>query len=91
MSKNFGNNACETSSCCPCGWLKKKVFGLSICTWLVFFAVLPYSAKGISWTATHIAGWVSHATDAVVHREQPQGAERPAPQVRKNEVGKRGN
>jgi hypothetical protein len=71
MSKNFANNVCETSSCCPCGWMTKKIFGLAICTWLIFFAILPFSARGVVWTASTVAGWVRSATNAVVERERP--------------------
>lgn len=71
MSKNFVSNVCETSSCCPCGWLKKKVFGLSMCTWLIFFAILPYSAKGVVWTASTVSSLVNKATGVVTHREPP--------------------
>jgi hypothetical protein len=83
MSKNFGNNACETSSCCPCGWMKTKVFGIAICTWLIFFAILPFSARGVVWTASTVAGWVRSATNAVVERE------RPSPVVERNRQDQR--
>lgn len=78
MSKNFANNVCETSSCCPCGWLKKSVFGLSLCTWLVLFAVLPYSARGVAWTFNSVVSVFKHGADVVaqdrpvVRRNAPQ-------------------
>ena len=56
------------SSCCSsCGWLGKKVLGLSLCVWILLFAVLPFSARGVSWTAKTAMGWVVGAKE---HRGQ---------------------
>lgn len=44
------------TSCCPWGWLGKKFFGLTIIVWLVFFALMPYSARGIAWTVDGLGG-----------------------------------
>ena len=44
------NKSCSvTGSCCPCGWLGKRVLGLSLCTWMLLFAVLPFTARGVHW------------------------------------------
>ena len=45
-----------SKSCCPCGWLGKRVLGLSLGVWLLLFAVLPMSARGVSWSARTVAG-----------------------------------
>jgi hypothetical protein len=45
-----------SKSCCPCGWLSKRVLGLSIAAWLILFAILPMSARGVSWSARTVAG-----------------------------------
>ena len=44
------------ASCCPCGWLAKKVLGLPLCTWVLLFAVLPFTARGVVWTARGLTG-----------------------------------
>lgn len=40
----------ECSSPCFWGWMGKKVFGLSLIVWVLFFAVLPFTARGIGWS-----------------------------------------
>ena len=64
---------CKTQcqGACPCGWFNKRVFGVTIGVWLIAFAVLPHSARGISWTAKSIAGlWDSGAKAVGVERPQ---------------------
>ena len=69
-------NECKlkTASChgvCPCGWFNKRIFGVTVGVWLIAFAVLPHSARGISWTAKSIAGlWDSGAKAVGVERPQ---------------------
>tara|TARA_Y100001937_G_C6942286_1_gene250916 strand:+ start:158 stop:469 length:312 start_codon:yes stop_codon:yes gene_type:complete len=40
---------------CPYGWFNKKIFGVTLGVWLIAFAVLPHSAKGVSWTAKSVS------------------------------------
>ena len=47
---------------CPCGWLSTRFLGTRLCVWVVFFAVLPFTARGVAWTARSVAGlWDSGA------------------------------
>ena len=46
---------CKVAAC-PCGWLAKRVLGLPLCTWVLLFAILPFTARGISWTARGLTG-----------------------------------
>jgi len=48
----------ETCSkpCCPWGWLGKRFLGLSLGLWLIFFALVPHSARGVAWTVRAAAG-----------------------------------
>lgn len=65
-------NKAETCStnCCPWGWLGKKFLGLSFGLWLVVLALVPHSARGLSWTARAVTGlWDSGAK--VVQGERP--------------------
>ena len=56
MATKVNELTCSTKSCCPCGWLGKRVLGLSLGVWLLLFAVLPMSARGVSWSARTVAG-----------------------------------
>ena len=47
---------CCKVAACPCGWLAKRVLGLPLCTWVLLFAILPFTARGISWTARGLTG-----------------------------------
>jgi hypothetical protein len=54
------NDNCNNKVCCPSdkwGWLGKKFLGLSLGLWLVFFALVPHSARGLSWTARAVIGF----------------------------------
>ena len=51
---NKVDSHCSTG--CPCGWLNKKVLGLTLGVWLLFFAVLPMSARGMAWSVRSVAG-----------------------------------
>tara|TARA_R110002051_G_scaffold75584_1_gene137411 strand:- start:1183 stop:1431 length:249 start_codon:yes stop_codon:yes gene_type:complete len=66
----------ECQKACPCGWLNKRILGLTLGVWLILFAVLPHSARGISWTARSVAGlWDGGAR--VVGVERTHRTERP--------------
>jgi len=39
-----------------CGWLGKRVWGMSLCRWAVAFAVLPYTAAGVKWAVDFVSG-----------------------------------
>ena len=69
------------SKTCTGGWLNKRVLGLTLGVWLILFAVLPHSARGISWTARSVAGlWDSGAKVVGVerpHRVKADRGERP--------------
>ena len=49
---------CEMKNCgpCPMGWFGKKIFGVSIGVWLLAFAVLPQSARGVAWSVRSVGG-----------------------------------
>ena len=40
---------------CPCGFFNKRIFGITLGIWLIVFAILPHSAKGIAWTAQSVS------------------------------------
>tara|TARA_R100000008_G_C3584535_1_gene171190 strand:- start:767 stop:1030 length:264 start_codon:yes stop_codon:yes gene_type:complete len=76
--KMAAKNECkmECHKVCPCGWLNKRIFGLTLLVWLLLFAVLPHSARGVSWTARSISNlWDDGAR--VVGVERPNRGERP--------------
>lgn len=49
-------NTNECSSPCFWGWMGKRVLGLSLVVWLLFFAILPFTARGIGWTVNGLSG-----------------------------------
>ena len=72
---NKVDSHCSTG--CPCGWLNKKVLGLTLGVWLLFFAVLPMSARGMAWSVRSVAGlWDGGARVVGVEgdRARPQRA-----------------
>ena len=69
---------CSAKSCCPCGWLGKRVLGLSLGVWLIFFAILPMSARGVSWTARTVAGLWDGGAKIVERGDRPMRDDRPA-------------
>ncbi len=65
------------ASCCPCGWLGKKFLGLSLGVWLLFFAILPMSARGMAWSARTVAGlWDGGAKVVGVEKAKVRSSER---------------
>ena len=65
------------ASCCPCGWLAKKVLGLPLCTWVLLFAVLPFTARGVAWSARTVAGiWDGGAKVVGVEKAKVRSSER---------------
>ena len=76
MANKVETQCCKTQ--CPMGWLNKRVFGLPISVWLILFAVVPFSARGVSWTARSIAGlWDGGAKVVGVDRpDRPDRGER---------------
>ena len=67
-----------SKSCCPYGWLGKRVLGLSLGVWLLLFAVLPMSARGVSWSARTVAGLWDGGAKIVERGDGPMRADRPA-------------
>ena len=67
MSKN---ETCSTS-CCPWGWLGKRFLGLSLGLWLLVFAVVPHSARGVAWTVRAAQGLWGQG-ERVVQMERPE-------------------
>ena len=63
----------ETCSkpCCPWGWLGKRFLGLSLGLWLIFFALVPHSARGVAWTVRAAAGLWDRG-ERVVGVERPE-------------------
>ena len=73
MANKTESHCCKSQ--CPMGWLNKRVFGLTLAVWLIVFAVVPFSARGVSWTARSIAGiWDGGAK--VVGVDRPDRAAR---------------
>ena len=50
------DNECSMKCACPMGWLNKRVLGLTLGVWLLVFAVLPMSARGMAWSVRSVAG-----------------------------------
>ena len=66
------------ASCCPCGWLAKKVLGLPLCTWVLLFAVLPFTARGVAWSARTVTGIWDGGAKIVERGDRPMREDRPA-------------
>ena len=78
------NKECPVNCTCPCGWLNKRVLGLTLGVWLIVFAVVPHSARGVSWTARSIAGlWDGGAR--VVGVDRPERGDRSSRRERGSE------
>ena len=71
----MGKNETCSTSCCPWGWLGKKFLGLSFGLWLVVLALVPHSARGLSWVIRSATG-VWHTAAKVVQVDAPARAER---------------
>lgn len=77
---------CGTSECCVHGWLSKKFLGLCLGAWIVLFAILPHTARGVNWTVKMLSGIWSPSDRVVVvepvevrpARTEPMGARRGA-------------
>ena len=67
-----------SKSCCPFGWLNKRVLGLTLGVWLLVFAILPMSARGVSWSARTVAGLWDGGAKIVERGDGPMRADRPA-------------
>ena len=80
MATKANEMTCSTKSCspCPCGWLGKRVLGLSLCVWIVLFAVLPHTARGVSWSARTVAGLWDGGARVVERADRPMRDDRPA-------------
>ncbi len=73
-------------SCCPCGWLGKNLFGLSLAVWLIVFAILPHSARGVMWTANTVSGlWERDRSVSVSPRDRVNEARKKRLDSRKEE------
>ena len=76
---NKVKETCSTScSPCPCGWLGKKVLGLPLCTWVLLFAVLPFTARGVAWSARTVTGIWDGGAKIVERGDRPIREDRPA-------------
>ena len=67
----MGKNETCSTSCCPWGWLGKRFLGLSLGLWLLVFAVVPHSARGIAWTVRAAQGLWGQG-ERVVQMERPE-------------------
>jgi hypothetical protein len=66
-----------SKSCCPCGWLGKRVLGLPLCTWVLLFAVLPFTARGVAWSARTVTGIWDGGAKIVERGDRPMREDRP--------------
>jgi len=67
----MGKNETCSTSCCPWGWLGKRFLGLSLGLWLLVFAVVPHSARGVAWTVRAAQGLWGQG-ERVVQMERPE-------------------
>ena len=74
------NETCSTS-CCPWGWLGKRFLGLSLGLWLVVLALVPHTARGVSWTVRAAGGLWDRGERVVGAVERPERG----PRVERNE------
>ena len=78
MATKANEMTCSAKSCCPCGWLGKRVFGLPLCTWVLLFTVLPFTARGVAWSARTVTGIWDGGAKIVERGDGPMRADRPA-------------
>ena len=55
MKKQCEMTCNKTSDCYVHGWLSKKFLGLCLGAWIILFAILPYTAQGVSWTVNMVS------------------------------------
>ena len=67
-----------SKSCCPFGWLNKRVLGLTLGVWLLVFAILPMSALGMAWSVRSVGGLWDGGAKIVERGDGPMRADRPA-------------
>jgi len=83
MATKVNEMTCS-KSCCPFGWLNKRVLGLTLGVWLLVFAILPMSARGMAWSVRSVGGlWDGGAK--VVGFDGPVRGERSARRERSAE------
>lgn len=69
---------CPKVNCdkCPCGWLGKKFLGLCLGVWLLLFAILPHSVRGVAWTARAVSGLWDRGEAVIKVEDRPRRRDR---------------
>ncbi len=76
--KDMNKTNCEMKcGGCPCGWMGKKFLGLCLGVWLILFALVPHSARGVAWTVRGISGLWERGEAAIQREDRPRRRDRP--------------
>ena len=57
---------------CPCGWLGKKFLGICLGVWLILFAIVPHSARGVAWSVRAVSGLWDRGEAVITTEDRPR-------------------